>query len=679
MFLLKFTQLRITMFSVLIYISLSWFFYDVASAQQFDLRKNQLDSLIQIKDTGNLADDLDRYNTIAWEWRYYSTDSALAWAAKGFQKAESIPLRKRQLANTLGSIYRIKSLADSAHFFYDVAYGLAKLQSDSTDMARYLNNRSLVYKDAGQIAEAAETLNEAMKIRRQIGDSAGYFGSMINMAVLVKGMGETDQAITYYEEAGNYYRRTNVPLRAIIADINLSLAYVAKNENDLALAIIERALDSVYGNQLMQYEGVSRSVRGDIYIGLAQWVKAIPDLVYALEKAKESGEVVKQSEAATSLANAYIKINERTKALKILETNKTLIQAYSDLIEQHADTDNQLMNLYQQAGDWKKAFEASERVLVWRDSLTSRERVAAFAKEREAFDTALKEEQISKQALEISVQKAVLSSQKWAIAALIIAVIGMMISFIFWLKGYKKSIELNKKELALKSKKAEMQAVIKTQDNERSRLARELHDGVVQELTSLLMQSRANESGNNELSTKLDILAQEVRGLSHEIMPRSLQENLLVSALNDMVKRSLDFAKIQLSAFNSIQDEQLFSDDLRKTVYRIAQEMVQNIIKHSGATTVEMSFIANQERLLLSMSDNGKGANLDKIKHGIGLQNMDIRAKLIGGRVEIKQNEGQKGLEVLLWIPQPYSAKYESISFDLLDSSTTTKTAKVTL
>jgi signal transduction histidine kinase len=654
------------MLYILLYFCISLANFDALLAQKFDLRKNQLDSLISVKDTGDLAKDLDRYNQIAWEWRYYSTDSALVWAQKGYKKSETIPLRKRQLANTLASIYRIKSMADSAHFYYDVAFELAASAKDSADMARYLNNRSLVFKDVGSTAAAAEVLNQAMEIRRQIGDSAGYFGSMINMAVLVKGMGQIDQAISYYKMAGDFYRRNEVPLRAIIADINLSLAYKANSQNMQALQTIERALTVIYSQQLLQYEGISRSVRGDINIALNQWDKAIPDLKFALSSAKTSGEIVKQSEAANALASAYLKDNQRSKALEILEVNKKLIEKYPDLIEQQSETDAMLMRLYQENGSWQKAFQASERLLIWRDSLTTRERISAFAKEREQFDTALKEEQLSKQALEIAVQDALLSSQKWAISALALAFIGTLVSILFWFNGYKQRVELAKKELALKSKKAEMQAVIQTQDKERSRLARELHDGVVQELTSLLMQSRASSTMDNEISDKLDSLAQEVRGLSHEIMPRSLQEKELVSALNDMVKRSFDLAGIQLNAFNSIQNEELFSDDLRKTVYRIAQEMVQNVIKHADASTVEMSFVANQERLLFSLVDDGKGADLEKIRYGIGLQNMDIRAKLIGGRVEIKQNEGQSGLEVLLWIPQPYTAKYEQISENLL-------------
>lgn len=629
-------------------------FTKLLTAQQFDLRRAQLDSLMQIPASGDASIDADRFNNIAWEWRYFSTDTALIWATKAMELSADIELRQRQVANTMASIYRMRSQSDSAIYFYDLAFQLAKEGADTLDMARYLNNRSLVLKDIGQLSEAAELLNQAMELRRQVGDSSGYFGSMINMAVLVKNAGQTEKAIEYYNTAGSFYRRANVPLRAIITDINASLAYQSLGQVDKGIELIERALSDMNKFQLLQYEGVARSVRGDLFIEKGFWEAAIPDLIFALDQSLKSGELVKIAESATSLANAYLESGQIILAKKILQENEIRLLEYPKLFEQRADNSALLVSVFEQSNDWKNAFEYANRLLILNDSLKNRERTESFAEQRALFETELKEEQIARQELELQLADQKLANLYFLIVTLLIIFVVAISFVLIWRKSLRQRHQLEKVEAEVRTKKLQLQTMVQTQEKERSRMARELHDGVVQQITALLMESRKSDTQLTQIESKLDALANEVRGISHEIMPRALQENLMVEAVEQMSKRSLTQSGIDFTAFHSVKDEHSLSDELRKGVYRIAQEMIQNIIKHSSATKVDLSLIANQERLLLSISDNGKGIDPEAIQMGLGLKNMDVRAKLLGGRVEIKPNQ-DRGTEALLWVPNPYS------------------------
>lgn len=625
-------------------------------AQEFDLRKAQLDSLMSVPASGDPSIDADRFNNIAWEWRYYSTDSALHWAYKAYDLAKEIPLRKRQAANTLGAIYRMRSEADTALQYYQLAYDLAYQNADTTDMARYLNNQSLVYKDIGQLADAASLLNRAMELRRAIADSNGYFGSMINMAVLNKSMGKTQEAINYYQTAASYYRRAKVPLRAIIADINTSLAYESLNDMEQAIFYIERAFRDMQKNNLMQYEGVARNVRGDFYVKTAQWKRALEDLEYGYQLNQQSGEVVKILESGVSLGRAYWHLNRLAEVKTILRSMESLLSDHPNLWEQQIDVASLKMDVAEKEGSWKNAFVTATELLTFSDSLQKRSNRKAFAKEREAFDTALKEEQIARQQIELDLAKQRIQNQRLWIAILGLFILFGGIFILLWRRSTQQKQQLDLQKMDLEKRSIELQAIVQTQETERQRMARDLHDGVVQQITVLLMQGR--EEGSNLVDPLTD-LATEVRALSHEIMPRALQEHMLAEAVEQMANRSFKKSGIQLEAFYSVPDPHRLSDDLSLSVYRIAQEMVQNVIKHANATKVELNMVVNAERLMLSFSDNGKGADLSNIRYGLGLQNMDARARLIGGRIDFKSNE-DSGLEVLLWIPKPYGASFKS-------------------
>jgi signal transduction histidine kinase len=193
----------------------------------------------------------------------------------------------------------------------------------------------------------------------------------------------------------------------------------------------------------------------------------------------------------------------------------------------------------------------------------------------------------------------------------------------------------------------------KTLEQERRRLANELHDGLCQSIYSIKlklqnkMANQLNEEEIKDLDESLDHLYNEARDMSHQLKPKILTELGVVPALANLVD-SIDNNAEMRGSFSFTGKEERFDDDIEICLYRISQEALSNIVRHSKATEYSVQLINAEKLLRLIISDNGRGISqngsgnlLDNLP-GLGLLNMRERISNLGGRfkIESKQNEG---------------------------------------
>src|SRR5690606_7229772 len=126
----------------------------------------------------------------------------------------------------------------------------------------------------------------------------------------------------------------------------------------------------------------------------------------------------------------------------------------------------------------------------------------------------------------------------------------------------------------------------------------------------------------NKLTQIIDEACTEVRNISHQMMPKALQEKGLVDALNDMLEKSLGMTDIKYTFENFNVAGKRFEKHIEIGLFRIAQELVNNIIKHSEAHHVDVQLNLLKSHLILLVVDNGKGFTFDSQKDGIGLMNI---------------------------------------------------------
>lgn len=207
-----------------------------------------------------------------------------------------------------------------------------------------------------------------------------------------------------------------------------------------------------------------------------------------------------------------------------------------------------------------------------------------------------------------------------------------------------------------------LQRLVQAQEEERARLARDLHDEVGQQLTvmRLRLESRlASGDVHNpqplleELATIARSLDERIDQITWELRPLALEDLGLVPALEKYVKEWGVHCGVKVQLIGSSLKSQRFKPDVETNLYRIVQEALNNVAKHARATRVEIMFERRGDKLVLIIEDDGKGFNLKNKRladRGLGLTGMRERATLIGGSVKI-ESKPKKGTTVFVTIP----------------------------
>ena len=206
-------------------------------------------------------------------------------------------------------------------------------------------------------------------------------------------------------------------------------------------------------------------------------------------------------------------------------------------------------------------------------------------------------------------------------------------------------------------------AVWRIQEEERRRLARELHDGIGQTLTALHNQlqriqddAEDNPGLRKRIGSALEITKtalHDTRELSRLLRPTVLDDLGLESALGWLARMLQERAGLEVVVNTRLEGRRL-SPDIETLVFRIAQEALTNVIRHSGVATAELTLSCIGSLLRLTVRDEGKGFDADARQHygaaSAGLRGMRDRAELFGGRLDIISTPG-KGAMVKLVLP----------------------------
>lgn len=196
------------------------------------------------------------------------------------------------------------------------------------------------------------------------------------------------------------------------------------------------------------------------------------------------------------------------------------------------------------------------------------------------------------------------------------------------------------------------QRVVRSQEDERARLSRDLHDGISQWLVSIKLQVESGvakliaNAGQPELARasldratgQLNDVLGEVRRISHDLRPALLDDLGLAAALDHLAREFGENTGIQTS-FNATGDCDGLTDVGNTVLFRIAQESLTNIKRHAGASSAVLSLHGDRSGISLTVSDDGVGFDVAGIAQhptrGIGLRNMHERASAAGGRLEL--------------------------------------------
>jgi two-component system, NarL family, sensor kinase len=308
---------------------------------------------------------------------------------------------------------------------------------------------------------------------------------------------------------------------------------------------------------------------------------------------------------------------------------------------------------YEEKADFKNAYLYLQKLIVIKDSILNIENNKQITELNTRYSTEKKEKEIVLKTYELQKQK-----DRNLINAVIFSAAGLLLILVFgfvFLRFRQRQRQKLEREMA-QQEKLRFKAVIESEEKERIRIAKELHDGLGQ----LLSTAKLNMSGlegslpsddekllNNSM-TLLDDAVNEVRSISHNLMPTALINYDIVKAIDSLCDKINNADKI-----NVIFDHDNFSISLTKeseiTLYRIIQEVINNMIKHSETSKIEILLQSKVQTVMLKIKDYGKGFDTVKVSEssGIGWQSVLSRVSMLNGKAEIESKAGN-GTEINL-------------------------------
>lgn len=533
---------------------------------------------------------------------YAEADSALCQALRIRRRIGDEP-GIGAIHNKLGNLYQAQLRLEEALEENRQALAIFERLGQRSKEALILSNIAILHFNLRQYPNALKDHQAAAAVHTALGDSVGLATSQGNMANVYLSMGDTARALDLFDSAGAFFKRKGLRREYAVQANNEAGVRLARGEATRARILYSEAL-------AIREEAGDRKAIASSMTGLAD----------ASLYVGRVAEAYRNAQRALSLARA------------VGATNETM-QAYKLLARIHA-----------RLGHADSTLVLHERYTALRDSVFNADMSGRVADLQARIGLERKEHEIQLQRADL-IQKNLAIAQlgrkaerrnfflALALGGVGLLVLGGMLLFQYQRRrsrAAKDAAVIAERELGLKN-------MVQRTDMERKRIAAELHDGVGQLLTSLKYRIQTSASGDDR-STEVLALAneasREVRDIAHRMMPRALEETGLVPAMADMLKRSLSIPGLS-HQFEHHGMEQRLTPEQETGIYRIAQELVNNTLKHARANHVDVQLLRNGNVVVLILEDDGVGLDPSAIGNGLGLRNLQDRARILQGSIDL--------------------------------------------
>ncbi len=520
---------------------------------------------------------------------------------------------------------------------------------------------------------------------------AGYVTRV--MGVHYSMSNKTVESIHYYQRSTRYFVQANDSLMIAhnytslslmyhndLQDYNLGLRYALdalkilnslKNKNQQAIWIATNAAaisydDSNQPDKALEYHFNNLNHAGDDKDNLAttnnnigntyrkkkMFAKAETYFVKALEThVAQMGEYNNEYDLATvynNLSGVNWDLGRPEKA-RMYRDSAVHYSILSGKTEKLMDTYYEAYQMSEKNKDFKDAVDYLKQYVAVKDSAMSSARAKIVYDLEVQYESERKQQQIALLESESKVKDLELQRSR----TLIFAIVGGFIFlggliYLFYKRSRYKQRLLHIKERE-ESQRLRFAAVLEAEENERSRVAKDLHDGIGQLLStakltlSAIDQPTAAETGKM-LSNSMQILdeaAREVRTISHNLMPATLTQIGLGAALHDLFLKINESNLLRIN-LNVTGLEERLQPSTEIAVYRIVQEIINNMIRHSKADTITVKIVRSESSMFLSVSDNGVGFAKELIAKstGLGWKNIFSRISMLNGKIDVETEAG---------------------------------------
>lgn len=363
---------------------------------------------------------------------------------------------------------------------------------------------------------------------------------------------------------------------------------------------------------------------------------------------------------ATELAGrAFIAANQKKEGLQKL-LNGLRLAKQSNFLAQQQLVLQQLSTYYEKQGDINTAYQYNKELLQLKDRLEEKINANRRLLLDARFETEKKETLITQLEAEKKIQELTIRQKNTFNYILFGSALALLLVMILLYLNYKHKQNLQQQrisELETQQQLLATEAVLKGEEQERTRLAKDLHDGLGGMLSGI-KHSLQNMKGNLILTSEnalafersmdmLDSSIKEMRRVAHNMMPETLVKYGLDTALKDFCNDINQSGALSVD-YSSIGVENAKIEQITAiTIYRIVQELLNNSIKHARAQYAIVQISNNNGLLSITVEDNGRGfdTSIIKVQKGMGWHNVMKRVDFLKGTLDVTSKEG-KGTSV---------------------------------
>ncbi|NER12743.1 hypothetical protein GWK08_04775 [Leptobacterium flavescens] len=498
-------------------------------------------------------------------------------------------------------------------------------------------------------------------------------------------LGNYVQAVKDYEKASTYYEDRNDKEYAISTRQAIAVIYSINGFYDYAKRLRGENLEYSSRNKLYRSMMVSLVNQAFDYKKQERYKEQEEYLLRALELGSkhEKNNLFALVNINSSLANLYARLGDKEKVKTHLDSisakmegfnenpelwthyllssshYKRLIgknrEALQDMIKAHnkakewgdkdatLDIKRELPELYSLNNQPTRSYEAFREYSHLKDSLFNVQRTNSLLYFQTLYETERKEREIMEQESSIRMLK-MENESKNRILILTISSLSLLFLIIYL---YRNKVYLTRSK---RLQESFSQQLLVSQEQERRRISKDLHDGLGQSL--LLIKNKIVRSEDENTKTMVNNAIEEVRSISKALHPFQLEELGITKAIENVIYQLDESTDIFISS--EIDDIQhTFSPEKEVNIFRIIQESVNNIIKHSQAHAAKLIIKKSKDLIKIVIKDNGKGFDFSEKYNdltSLGLKTLKERTKFLDGNMRINSEKG-KGTTIDFIIP----------------------------
>lgn len=589
--------------------------------------------------------DLQKGKEFAYKSLYSRNDSLMAEAT-----------------NQLGRFYFFTAELDSAEYYFKQAkQHLINLKDENRVAIINIGIGAILLKK-GDYNNTIKTLTESLSYFEKTGDKLNAGKCYSNISAAFAELGNYTKAIEYNEKALIIFENQKLTQFQLITLPNLAAQHLkngdtlkAINYNIAAEKIAikmgnKRSLSIIYNNLGSAYLD-SDETKAKKYLGKTITLKNELNLKDGMEVAQGN------------LGYLYLKNNDFKTALYHYKLAEQLANG-----KQLVFTYQQIKKCFVSLNQFQNALDYSEKARKLNESILSAENQKVFNEIQTKYETEKKENEIlALQTQNLEVDNKRIRNQIALYISLGVLLLTFFLIYVLLKNSKRKRIliqqqmKIKNQEFVERLKTQELNgidAIIDAQENERTRIANDLHDNLGSRIATLNLyindlENKSNKKEQEKLLEKLKSLGvetySEVRKIAHNQNFGALINKGLIPSMNFIAHQISSAGQLQIEVIN-INVNKRIQNSIEIQVFRIIQELLTNIIKHADANDATIQFSEDDSVLNVMVEDDGKGFDMKQTKLGFGLTNIEKRISNINGDLVIDSTE-KNGTTIILNIP----------------------------